>query len=116
MAWSFVSDCMKLPLCLVHSPKSISCASVSLASRVSSAELRGGLVDDSWLDRVGADRGAVADVAQWLLEFYAREAQSRMTRGVADGAAEAAQTPISSPGSAASPMSHVQPSPLSELK
>ncbi|KAJ2886109.1 hypothetical protein H4R27_000892 [Coemansia aciculifera] len=116
MAWNFVADCMRLPLCLVHSPKSISCASVSLATRVSPPELRGGLVDDSWLDRIGADRAAVADVAQWLLEFYAREAQSRMTRGVADGAAETAQTPISSPGSAASPMPHIQPSPSSELK
>ncbi|KAJ2803248.1 hypothetical protein H4S07_004506 [Coemansia furcata] len=115
MAWNFIGDCMRLPLCLVHSAKSISCASVSLAARVCPQEARGvGLADDSWLDRIGTDRAAVADVAQWLLEFYTREAQSRMTRGVAENA-ESAQTPISSPGSAASPMSHVQPSP-SELK
>ncbi|KAJ2906308.1 hypothetical protein GGI21_004059 [Coemansia aciculifera] len=129
MAWSFVADCMRLPLCLVHTAKSISCASISLATRVvsSSEAMAAGsagssLVDDSWLDRIGADRVAVAEIAQWLLEFYAREAQSRMTRGVADGsggvAADAAiHTPMSSPGSTiASPMSHVQPSPSSEQK
>ncbi|KAJ2454385.1 hypothetical protein GGF42_003615, partial [Coemansia sp. RSA 2424] len=116
MAWSFVVDCMRLPLCLVYSPKSISCAAISLATRVLPPESRGGLLDDSWLDRIGADRAAVAEVAQWLLEFYAREAQSRMTRGVADNSAEVAQTPTSSPGSTASPMSHVQPSPSSEPK
>ncbi|KAJ2009808.1 hypothetical protein GGI04_000124 [Coemansia thaxteri] len=116
MTWSFIADCLRLPVCLVYSPRSIACASVALAAKVLPSESCGDLANDSWLDRVYADRVAVADIVQWLLEFCAREAQSRMSRGVADHAAESAHTPMSSPGSTTSPMSHIQPSPLPEAK
>ncbi|KAI9504090.1 cyclin-like protein, partial [Coemansia spiralis] len=30
MAWNFIADCMRLPLCLIYSPKAIACASIVL--------------------------------------------------------------------------------------
>ncbi|KAJ1961535.1 hypothetical protein GGI12_003194 [Dipsacomyces acuminosporus] len=109
MAWSFVADCMKLPVCLVYSPKAIAYASLSLATRVASSDVRGGLLDDSWLDRVSANRHEVAEIIQWVLEFYAREAQSRLAHASSDQTAEISPTPASSPGSTTtSPMPHIQ--------
>ncbi|KAJ2769600.1 hypothetical protein IWQ57_003034 [Coemansia nantahalensis] len=113
MAWSFVSDCMRLALCVVFPPRSIACASLALATKVAAPDVRAGL-DDAWLDRVAADRAEVAEIVQWLLEFYAREAQSRLGQAAdpaaaAAAGAETAHTPASSPGHAASPMHHPPP-------
>ncbi|KAI8326222.1 cyclin-like protein [Martensiomyces pterosporus] len=114
MAWSFIADCMRLPLCLVYPPKSIAYASLSLAIRVASSDVRGSL-DDAWLDRISANRTEVSEIVQWVLEFYAREAQSRQAHGSSDHNADVSPTPASSPGSTTSPMPHVQQSP-SETK
>ncbi|KAJ1731494.1 hypothetical protein LPJ61_002502 [Coemansia biformis] len=110
MAWSFVADCMRLSLCVVFPPRSIACASLALATKVAPHDVRGGL-DDAWLDRVAANRTEVAEIVQWLLEFYAREAQARLGPAADPAAAEPAHTPASSPGSAASPMHHQPAAP-----
>ncbi|ORX68397.1 cyclin-like protein, partial [Linderina pennispora] len=44
MAWSFIGDCLRLPVCVVHAPRAIACAAVSLANRVNA------VADDAWLD------------------------------------------------------------------
>lgn len=115
MAWNFIGDCIRLPLCLVYSPKSIACASVALAVKVSAAEdLKGSLKDDSWMEKVGADHAMVAEIVQWVLEFYVREAQSRTNRGgcgnangkTANGTGAASHKSISS-----SPVSTTSPAP-----
>ncbi|KAJ2707422.1 hypothetical protein FB645_000775 [Coemansia sp. IMI 203386] len=122
MAWNFIADFLRLPLCLVYSPRAIAVAAISLATKVASAEMRKGMEDGSWMDRVGAGNESVAEVVQWLLDFYTREAQARsVSHAGADSASnEVAQTPASSPGSATSPMSSAiishQPSPMSETK
>ncbi|KAJ2339203.1 hypothetical protein GGF43_006696, partial [Coemansia sp. RSA 2618] len=99
MAWSFVADCMRLPACLVYDAETLACAAVELAARVAP-----GSVAPGWADRAGARRADVTGAAQWLLEFYAREAQARRPPP-----AESAQTPASSPASNASPMPHALP-------
>ncbi|KAJ2727141.1 hypothetical protein GGI07_000025 [Coemansia sp. Benny D115] len=123
MAWNFIADFMRLPICLVYRPRTVALAAVALAVKVASVEMCKGLLDDSetsscgrtsWMDRVGADRDQVNEVVQWLLDFYTREAQSRVTSTATQqqgntaygGGTEAAQTPASSPGSTTSPMSH----------
>ncbi|KAJ2786075.1 hypothetical protein H4R18_000107 [Coemansia javaensis] len=110
MAWSFVGDCMRLPLCIVFPPRSVACASLALATRVAPPAALGAL-SDAWLDRVGANRDEVAEIVQWLLGFYAREAQARLGPAGAD---PAAQTPAESPASAssASPRHQHQHQPL----
>ncbi|KAJ2123379.1 hypothetical protein IW147_002592 [Coemansia sp. RSA 720] len=88
MAWSFVADCMRVPVCLVHEARTVAGAAVELAMRVAPEQ-----GDEAVLDGAGVRRAEVARVVQWLLEFYAREAQARRP------VAEAVQTPASSPAS-----------------
>ncbi|KAJ1888059.1 hypothetical protein LPJ66_008766 [Kickxella alabastrina] len=111
MAWNFIADFMRLPICLVYTPRLVAVAAVSLAVRVASGDVRAGLGDDGmWMEKVGAEQAVVREVVQWLLDFYTREAQSRVTQnGPAESnAGSVAQTPASSPGSTMSPMPHAQ--------
>ncbi|KAJ1665356.1 hypothetical protein IW140_001474 [Coemansia sp. RSA 1813] len=124
MAWNFIADCMRLPLCLVYAPKAIACASVVLATKVSSADtsdIASSLLDSVWAEKAGIQKSTVDEIVQWLLSLYAREAQARKAAshsngGVVDHSAEAAQTPAYSPAPSASPMTHIHPSPSSDLK
>ncbi|KAJ2856537.1 hypothetical protein J3B02_001543 [Coemansia erecta] len=122
MSWNFIADFLRLPLCLVYPPRAIAMAAISLATKVASFDMRKGLEDGLWMDRVGADNDSVSEIVQWLLDFYTREAQSRsVSHSNADSAGnEVVQTPASSPGSATSPMSSTivahQSSPSSEPK
>ncbi|KAJ1760141.1 hypothetical protein LPJ77_000134 [Coemansia sp. RSA 2523] len=88
MAWSFVADCMRVPVCLVHEARTVAGAAVELAMRVAPEQ-----GDNAVLDGAGVRRAEVESVVQWLLEFYAREAQARRP------VTEAVQTPASSPAS-----------------
>ncbi|KAJ1799656.1 hypothetical protein LPJ59_001684 [Coemansia sp. RSA 2399] len=124
MAWNFIADCMRLPLCLVYSPKAIACAAVVLTAKVSSlADLSGlasNILDSAWMVKAGVHKCTVDEITQWLLGLYTREAQARKAAGhgssVADNSTEAAQTPAYSPTPSGSPMTHVQPSPSSDAK
>ncbi|KAJ1867325.1 hypothetical protein LPJ78_001130 [Coemansia sp. RSA 989] len=100
MAWGFIADCMRLPICIVYGSRIIAGAAVELATRVAPQDARTGL-DPSWADRAGLQHSEVDQVVQWLLDFYSREAQARRAQP-----AEAAQTPASSPPANSSPMPH----------
>ncbi|KAJ2159820.1 hypothetical protein GGF46_002760 [Coemansia sp. RSA 552] len=108
MAWSFIADCMRLPICLVYPPRSVACAAVELAARVAPTDARTRL-DRAWLDQAGASRPQVAEIVQWLLEFYVREAQARAAPAAVatPSAIDRVNTPASSPASSA--MSPLRP-------
>ncbi|KAJ2359857.1 hypothetical protein H4S01_005980 [Coemansia sp. RSA 2610] len=91
LAWNFLADCMRLPLCLVHDAPTIAAAAVELAARVA-PDAR---------PRLPACPADVDRAAQWLLDFYARDAHAR-GRAAADHTS-AAHTPASSPASPAQP-------------
>ncbi|KAJ1736138.1 hypothetical protein LPJ72_001561 [Coemansia sp. Benny D160-2] len=135
MAWSFIADCMRLPLCIVHLPKAIACASVVLAAKVSSSEVADAagrlMVDSVWIEKTGVHKSAVDEIVQWILGFYAREAQARKAAAAAAAASghgsvadhshsagASRTTPTYSPTtpSTASPIPHALPSPSSDLK
>ncbi|KAJ2375153.1 hypothetical protein IW150_002705 [Coemansia sp. RSA 2607] len=95
MAWSFVADLLRLPVCLVWPGRTLALAAAVLAARVGP---QGASCVEALLDeRVEG----VDECVQWLLDFYAREAQARAGSTTADG--DVAQTPASSPGSTTSP-------------
>ncbi|KAJ2548506.1 hypothetical protein EV175_004803, partial [Coemansia sp. RSA 1933] len=122
MAWNFITDCMRLPLCLVYSPKAIACASVVLTIKVSSladvSDLASNLLDSAWMEKTGVHKPTIDEIVQWLLAFFSREAQARKAAGHGGGsvADHSAETPGYSPTPSASPMTHVHPSPSSDVK
>ncbi|KAJ1725473.1 hypothetical protein LPJ53_000403 [Coemansia erecta] len=125
MAWSFVADFLRLPLCLVWPARTLALAAVGLAARVGARETGRSVEDEGrWRARVGGSDEGVDEAMQWLLDFYSREAMARggvhaaEGGGGSGGGSEAAQTPASSPGSTTSPMltahtGHQHASPLS---
>ncbi|CAM0139569.1 unnamed protein product [Umbelopsis sp. WA50703] len=77
IAWMFVNDSIKSPLCLLYSPQIIASASIYLASKTVGHELTAD-EDSDWWELVSSKLDEIEDAVFDILDLYSNAASSNM--------------------------------------